>query len=551
MSELLIDSMPLRLSLQESKDGNPNKVVVRGTFARSDQPTENKRLYREHLWKREFGRLAEGIKRRRVMGELDHPQDGRTKLQRVSHIITNLEVQGNEVVGEAEVLDTPNGRIMKAIAEAAGEVGVSSRGFGSVKSRQDGVQEVQEDFRLDTFDFVADPATKSAYPKVFREERERIAEDEVELTLEKLKQDYPGLVEELVKETGGDPANLSEGAGDTTTATAIHEAEERTKTRLKEQFANELRRSTEVIREELEERIRADLMSDPDIAQSKQVVEQIASLVMPFGLDQQAKQQMQEKDEEVEDLKKQLSDKELEIQRLQRESKETEKVAKQAAYQLHLERSLAEDPSKDAIVALVGDVTEYSSRKEIDQKVEAVRDELERRGGPDNEDQTSAWEERFQEMESRLQESEERAKEAEMNLAEWERKARQSLRVAERERKNRIIAEETAGLEEEQVARIKDLVEDIEDPDEVQKAIFEQKRKELVEVDEGGGTVDDDTAEKIRAAAARGKERDLQEDTHGNRGVPGPNAGEGNGPLAEFGLDKTMYDKLAGSNKPS
>ena len=199
MPEILIDSMPLEFTLEESKT-SPGKYVARGQFARSDQPTENKRLYGPHLWEREIGRLSDSMKGRMVFGELDHPADGRTKLQRVSHILTNLHSEGSEIQGEAEILDTPNGRILKAILDAQGKVGVSSRGFGTTKVVANGVHEVQEDFRLHTFDFVADPAMKTAYPEVFHEETLKIPEDGMELTLEDLKRDYPGLVEALSSE---------------------------------------------------------------------------------------------------------------------------------------------------------------------------------------------------------------------------------------------------------------------------------------------------------------------------------------------------------------
>ena len=184
MAGILIDTIPLTFTLEESKDpAKKGKVIARGEFARSDRATENKRFYHEHLWKREIGRLAEAMRDRRNFGELDHPADGRTKLQRVSHLLTNLKVEGNSVVGEAEVLDTPNGRILKTIMEADAKVGVSSRGYGSTKTNAEGLEEVQEDFRLDTFDFVADPATKTAYPQVFHEERQRIPEDDMGMTM--------------------------------------------------------------------------------------------------------------------------------------------------------------------------------------------------------------------------------------------------------------------------------------------------------------------------------------------------------------------------------
>ncbi len=553
MAELLIDHhSTLRFSLTEAKEsGSPNKIIIKGQFARSDKATENKRLYREHLWKREFGRLSEGIKRRRVYGELDHPQDGRTRLQRVSHIITKLEVRGNEVYGEAEVIDTPNGRIMKAIAEASGEVGISSRGFGSVKTLSDGVMEVQEDFRLDTFDFVADPATKTAYPAVFREERGKIWEDEMELTVEALKKDYPGLVGELAREFNGGGAGLTEGATGSDVARAIIEAEERTRDRLVDRFSGEMRRAMEVMREEVEAKVRSDYMTDPEIAGAKQVVEAIASLVMPFGVDAQAKGQLGAKDEEIERLRTELADRELEIQKVTREATESAKMAKEAAYGLHLERKLGADPSKAAILALIGDLNEYDSRTDLDTKVDTVREELNRLGGSSDEEAQTEWEERFAGMERRLQESEERERLAHQQAAEHEQQAQQAIRIAERERVARVVAEETRGMDDDDIATVEGLCEDLTDEDATRKAIADHKRLALVEVVEPRRIMDDDEADRIRARVGRGKERDLHEDTHGGTGTQPKSDEAGVGPLAEFGMGVSDYSRLAGTGKPS
>ena len=147
MKSLLIDAMPITLSLVEGDDGD--KVVARGEFARCDVPTQNGRKYSRALYEREVAKLQDAIKRRRMFGELDHPADGKTMLQRVSHIVTKLEVADDgRVIGEAEILDTPTGKTLKAILAAGAEAGVSSRGFGSTKSLKDGTTEVGDDFVL-------------------------------------------------------------------------------------------------------------------------------------------------------------------------------------------------------------------------------------------------------------------------------------------------------------------------------------------------------------------------------------------------------------------
>lgn len=557
--ELLIDHCgDLRVSLTEAADPimrsgkSPNRIVIKGQYALTDTPTQNKRLYREHLWKREFKRLNEAIKRRRVYGELDHPQDGRTKLQRASHIITKLEVRGNQVYGEAEVIEgTPNGNILKAIAEVSGEVGISSRGFGSVKTRSDGVQEVQEDFKLDTFDFVADPATRTAYPQVFREAREKIQYAmENDMDLETLQRDYPGLVQEIANLTrsGG---LLAEGspAGDDVAA-AILQAEERTKERLTEQFSVELRRGMEVMRESVEERVRSELMSDPEVAAAKTIVERIAGLVTSYGMSADSRAALQEKDAEIERLKGLVSDKELEVHKVQKEASEAAKLAKEAAYKLHLERTLRDSADREAIVALVGNVLEYESKDEITQKVEAVRSELERRTAPDTSELEAAqteWEERFAAMERRLQEAEERAQLAEEKATLHEAQAERALEKAEAEVVARIVTEEVAEIDDQDVIdSIRGLTEGVTDPEEARRIIKDEKRKAIVEVKEPQRVHDEDEAARIRARVQRGKERSLVEDTEGGANGSQSNSG-GAGPLGEFGMGMGEFNRLSGS----
>ena len=135
---LLTDVRSVKLQLVESAD-KTGKVFVRGEFGRADLATENKRVYPRKLWEREFTRLETGLSQRQVFGELDHPTDGRTSLNRVSHIITNLQLGDDGiVVGEAEILDTERGKNLMAMLKAGCSVGVSSRGYGSTKANDKG-----------------------------------------------------------------------------------------------------------------------------------------------------------------------------------------------------------------------------------------------------------------------------------------------------------------------------------------------------------------------------------------------------------------------------
>lgn len=545
MPEILIDSMPFEFTLTESKE-TPGKYVVRGQFARSDKPTENKRLYGPHLWEREIGRLSEALKGRMVMGELDHPADGRTKLQRVSHILTDLQAEGGEIKGAAELLDTPNGRIAKAILDANGKIGVSSRGFGTTKTVANGVQEVQEDFVLHTFDFVADPAMKTAYPQVFHEESQKIPEDDMELTLEDLKRDYPGLVEALSGEAKVAALTEADEAHGRSLNEAVNEAEERTEARLREQFSGELRRALEHVEEAATEKAQSEALSDPKVAQAKVVLEQIARVIAPFGVPMDMQGTLDAKDEEIAKLKGLVAERELEVQAAKREASELKAVATEAAFQLHLERLVAEDEARDTIIKLVGSAAQYGSVEEIEAKVEAARSELTRAKEEEHakaEERDAETTAKLEELEGRIKAAEEKAEEAEAEKAKANERTRKALKVAEEMQlalhiENRIGSHPGAD-------DLRTLCESASTADEVDSIIagYDKRHPEPPQLDE-------EQAARIRSHVARGQERDMHEDTHGH---PEGSNGKSNGadhqvdPLADLGLTEEQFDEFAGT----
>lgn len=159
MRTLLVDTCIYPFQLVEGKDG---MWVVRGVFGVVDKPTGNKRVYPKALMKREIDRLQKFISDGMLYGEAEHPPDGKTQIPRVSHRITKLGINDEGwVIGEAIVLDTPYGMIVKEMLKSGGKVGVSSRGFGSVVEKG-GLYIVQDDFSLVTYDFVANPSVENA-----------------------------------------------------------------------------------------------------------------------------------------------------------------------------------------------------------------------------------------------------------------------------------------------------------------------------------------------------------------------------------------------------
>mgnify|MGYP003638380842 CR=1 FL=1 len=170
--------------LEESKSAGTMRIS--GIFQRANTPNHNNRIYERTLLEREMGRLEESITERRLMGELDHPSHDAIKLQNVSHLITKLKMSGNEMIGEAEILNTPSGQVAQALIKGGVKLGISSRGMGSLKEGPDGHAVVNPDFKLVTFDLVADPSTKGAFPALVNESKNtKFIEDTIKTTYDK------------------------------------------------------------------------------------------------------------------------------------------------------------------------------------------------------------------------------------------------------------------------------------------------------------------------------------------------------------------------------
>ena len=178
--QLLIDSFSFKLN-HLLEDGN-DPYTLSGKFGHADVPTSNKRLYPRKIYEREIQKLQKKISEGKVYGELDHPDDGKTKLQRTAVLLKKLTINENgEVIGQIKILETSMGKELRAIVDGGGAIGISSRGYGSVRLNEDGYNVVQEDFNLMTFDPVADPAESSAYLEQDKPAA-AVKEDEAELS---------------------------------------------------------------------------------------------------------------------------------------------------------------------------------------------------------------------------------------------------------------------------------------------------------------------------------------------------------------------------------
>jgi len=166
---LLTDTSLLENVQVISESKSKGTMCIRGRFQMAETANNNKRVYSKELLEREAKRLAEAYTNRRLLGELDHPTHDHVSLQNVSHLITNLSMNGKEMIGEAELLNTPAGQTAQALLKGGVTLGISSRGMGTLTEGVDGYKYVNEDFKLLTFDLVADPSTKGAFPGLVKE----------------------------------------------------------------------------------------------------------------------------------------------------------------------------------------------------------------------------------------------------------------------------------------------------------------------------------------------------------------------------------------------
>ena len=147
---------------------------IKGIFLQADIKNRNGRVYPREILQKEVSRYnREFVNKKRAFGELGHPDGPVVNLERVSHMITDLHPDGSNFVGEAKIMDTPYGKIVKNLINEGAQLGVSSRGMGSLVRGRGGVNEVGRDFYLATAaDIVADPSAPDAFVEGIMENKE-------------------------------------------------------------------------------------------------------------------------------------------------------------------------------------------------------------------------------------------------------------------------------------------------------------------------------------------------------------------------------------------
>ena len=221
MTQLLQDVFIVE-NLQVLTEGKGNDTMkIKGVFGRCNEKNNNGRIYPTNVLEGQLQKVQPLISERRLCGELDHPQNDTVKLSNASHLITKLEMKGDELIGEAEILKTPAGLTAKALVEGGVKIGISSRGMGTLSEDAKGNKIVNEDFRLVTFDLVADPSTRGAFPglsestqsQFARESQSKLEKESNFVTMlqAKLREAYDPWIEEAKKKKDNGPTDDGDG----------------------------------------------------------------------------------------------------------------------------------------------------------------------------------------------------------------------------------------------------------------------------------------------------------------------------------------------------
>ena len=161
--------------ITEAKESGGKNYKIRGIFMQADVKNRNGRVYPMEVLEKEVTKYNKNfIRENRAFGELGHPEGPTVNLERVSHMITKLHPDGKNFIGEAKIMDTPMGKIVKNLMDEGEKLGVSSRGMGSLDSKN-GANYVRDDFYLATAaDIVADPSAPNAFVEGIMEGKEWI-----------------------------------------------------------------------------------------------------------------------------------------------------------------------------------------------------------------------------------------------------------------------------------------------------------------------------------------------------------------------------------------
>ncbi|MEW6613933.1 MAG: hypothetical protein AB1401_00455 [Thermodesulfobacteriota bacterium] len=377
--EWLIETLPARLEIvEEATEANGGRMKVRGKFQEADVINGNGRVYPRKILKREVERLKQDVAERRAFGEGDHPKDGRSTISGTVSILTDIDMPDNEVFGEAIILNTAKGKDLQEIIRAGGRVGVSSRGSGTTKrGRWNGemADEVGEDFRLKTFDFVIGASVKGAEVGSYTEQQldvinilsdsqrelgeEQKGEKEEVMKLGELKEKYPELVKQLDEEV---TARVTDEITKKVT-------EEVTK-RLSDDFDKKVTEAIDQQRQEIVKQVRVEIEGSPEFKAGNDVLRKIIESVKPLLGENKADDTDDENKKIIEGLKASIEEQEKKIEKLDNQvksltgqlSEEKSKVEVKA----YIEEKTKGEVLRNSLMERLGDC---KTKEEVDERL--------------------------------------------------------------------------------------------------------------------------------------------------------------------------------------
>jgi len=554
----------------------PGSLFVEGKCGHAGRATANKREYPLPIMEREIKKLNERIgSGMPVLGSLDHPSDGKSRLKDSSHLIHKIWMESDGTMKmRAEVMEeTENGKIAAAIIRRTGRCGMSSRGMGSTSRTGDGREVVNEDYKLATFDFVADPAVADAYPTTMGED----LEDDVlkNISPETIRQQFPVQVEALEEnarlaalqtirqtaDTAVDKATIVQSALDEYKDQIHTTVYEEAKGDLMQEFGVKLVRALQEMRSELDKKIRLELASDPREAGAKVTLTKLAEMLVPYRPSTDVKSLLADKDKEIADLQHENEEAVSATGDAKAKTVSIASKAKALAFENHVLKAVAGRDDSASIIDMVGDLSTIETAEQLQERLAVAIDRADSIGENANrkaESLSAGATKRVKQVESRERNLLRKAKMRDNQIADHVEKITSRMQ----ERLNTLEAE-NVGLQEENRAKDKAndrlvnalersevLIERLDDYSYAERrtkghpsrdGILEDVRRgrvkgrsginTLAEVDDLRGEESGGVNERIRRAMSRGREfapQTLTESTKGDR--------DNISDLAEFGL---------------
>ena len=401
----LIDTYgsPVRMQVVEGEGGG--KLVVEGKIGHVDKATANNRLYPRSVMEREIARLQPRIEQGSVVGAVDHPGDGKSRLREAGCIVRGLWIEDTGAIhGRFEVVEEADaGRNLGAFLRRGAAVGMSSRGMGSTSTSASGYDVVGEDFRLNTWDFVADPACHDAYPGIISEDIDdegnttgKIIVDKAQVTEDVLRKEFPGLVR-----------SIEERALQVGSETAAQDTEDGLRTEIEAQVESALQIASEAIREEVKveayqeamttckadfgvrlvraiaemrgdvmEEVKSDLASDPKNATAKITLARISEMLDPFKPAGDAKRMLDEKEAQVDEAQAALALQQEKLSKQEARITKLEGIGRRMALRLCVEQSIAGRPDHVKLRESIG-IEDCATIAEVQAKIATALEQAE------------------------------------------------------------------------------------------------------------------------------------------------------------------------------